>query len=215
MADVDVDPSTTFAITPAVTATVQAPPSFTGVAGAAANAEQYGLAALRLLPPSRLWPTHPDSTLRRLLRAFGAGFARVESRGSELLAEVFPPSTLELLEDWERALGLPDECTPLGETLQVRRARAVAKLTLQASPTAQRFQALAEQLGYEGVTVQDGPGPLEFTVAVPDARVTYFRAGESRCGDPLARFDGPSDLECILNKEKPAHTRLIFSYTGG
>jgi uncharacterized protein YmfQ (DUF2313 family) len=203
-------PSTTTAITVEATP----PPVVSGVAGASATAQEYGRAAVNLLPPSRLWPTRMESSLRRLLAALGARFAAVEARGSMLLAEVYPPSTVELLTDWERALGLPDECTPLGETLQVRRARVVQKLTLKASPTAERFEALAEALGYEGVTVEEGPEPLQFTVSVPAARVTYFRAGESRCGDPLAQFEAPSDLECILAKEKPAHTRLTFAYTG-
>lgn len=180
-----------------------------------ASSEEYGRALLASLPPSRLWPTSAGALLRRLLVALGSRFAVLEARALELLREIYPPSTVEMLSDWERALGLPDECTPLGETLQVRRARVVAKLTELQDPTPARFISIAAALGYDGVTIEDGPRPLEFTVNVPDFRVTYFRAGESRCGDPLADIEAASDLLCILNEEKPAHTRLNFSYTGG
>lgn len=202
--------------TPAISADSQPPPVFTGVAGAAASAtpEQHGRAAMNLLPPSRLWPTQSGALLRLLLVAIGARFAALEARANALLTDIYPPSTVELLPDWERALGLPDECTPLGKTEQERRARVVQKLTLEAKPTAVRFAAIAAQLGYEGVTVEDGPEPRQFTVTVPTGRITWFRAGESRCGDSLASFESATDLECILSKEKPAHTRLNFSYTG-
>jgi len=52
-------------------------------------------------------------------------------------------------------------------------------------------------------------------VGVPGQRLTWFRFGASRCGqDPHLRIARAEDLECILQKLKPAHTRLIFSYTG-
>lgn len=179
-----------------------------------ATREEYGRAALRSLPPGRIWPTEAEADLRQMLDALGALYAAIEARGNALLEDIYPPTTIELLPDWERALGLPDECTELGETLQVRRARLVQKLTVLQSPTPARFISIAEDLGYEDVTISDGPEPRQFTVNVPHARVTLFRAGASRCGDTLATIESAGDLECILQKEKPAHTRLNFSYTG-
>jgi uncharacterized protein YmfQ (DUF2313 family) len=54
-------------------------------------------------------------------------------------------------------------------------------------------------------------------VNVPGARLSWFRcgAGGGRAGqDPHLRIRRADDLECVLHKLKPAHTRLFFSYTG-
>ncbi|MGE0768957.1 MAG: YmfQ family protein [Hyphomicrobiaceae bacterium] len=56
-----------------------------------------------------------------------------------------------------------------------------------------------------------------WTVSVPAARLTWFAvgAGGGRAGqDPHLRIRRAEDLECILQMLKPAHTRLIFDYSG-
>lgn len=53
-------------------------------------------------------------------------------------------------------------------------------------------------------------------VNVPGDRLTWFRCGSSRAGlDPHLTIRRADDLECIMRKLKPAHTNLLFSYTGG
>lgn len=56
-----------------------------------------------------------------------------------------------------------------------------------------------------------------WTVTVTGPRLTRFAvgAGGGRCGqDPLLRIRRADDLECVFKKLKPAHTRLVFHYTG-
>lgn len=54
-----------------------------------------------------------------------------------------------------------------------------------------------------------------WVVTVPGQRLSWFRAGGSRAGqDPHLRIRRADDLECILQKYRPGHTRLIFAYTG-
>lgn len=54
-----------------------------------------------------------------------------------------------------------------------------------------------------------------WVVTVPGERLTWFRFGQSQLGqDPHLTIRRAEDLECILHKLKPAHTNLIFSYTG-
>jgi uncharacterized protein YmfQ (DUF2313 family) len=81
-----------------------------------------------------------------------------------------------------------------------------------------------------GVPVADGElsewpnyglGPIEnryyWTVHVQSARLTWFRAGGGggQCGvDPHLRIGLATDLECLLNRWKPAHTLIIFDYSG-
>lgn len=54
-------------------------------------------------------------------------------------------------------------------------------------------------------------------VTVPDPRLTWFAvgAGGGRAGqDPHLKIRRAEDLECLLQKLKPSHTKLIFDYTG-
>lgn len=177
-------------------------------------AEFYGATARALLPPGRLLSRDPDSTVQGLLLAIGACFEALHTAAVRvLIEELYPPSTIALLPEWERALGLPDACTPIGQTLQERRARVVAKYVLQPRPTLAYLAELATRIGYPDATFEE-TGPYELTVNVPNPRVTYFRCGASRCGDRLGKIDRAEDLECLLNEEKPAHIALVFDYTG-
>ena len=42
----------------------------------------------------------------------------VDSRTSKLINEADPRTVSEMLGDWERNYGLPDECTPIGSTVE-------------------------------------------------------------------------------------------------
>jgi uncharacterized protein YmfQ (DUF2313 family) len=64
-----------------------------------------------------------------------------------------------------------------------------------------------------------GLGPLEnryyLTVHVATAKLTWFRCTSGQCGvDPHLRIGIADDLECLLNRWKPAHTQIIFDYSG-
>ena len=69
-----------------------------------------------------------------------------------------------------------------------------------------------------------GLGPdtnrLYWTVHVHEAKLTWFRVMSGQTGvDPHLRIGLADDLECLLNRWKPAHTQIIFDYsnleTGG
>lgn len=64
-----------------------------------------------------------------------------------------------------------------------------------------------------------GPPTNRFywTVHVDDAKLTWFRVGGGggQTGvDPHLRIGVFDDLECLLNRWKPAHTQIIFDYSG-
>ena len=64
-----------------------------------------------------------------------------------------------------------------------------------------------------------GLGPPEnrfyWTVHVTAASLTWFRCAAGQCGvDPHLLIGLADDLECLLNRWKPAHTQIIFSYSG-
>ena len=52
-------------------------------------------------------------------------------------------------------------------------------------------------------------------VHVRNARLTWFRMAAGQTGiDPHLRIGIASDLECLLQRYKPAHTEIIFDYSG-
>jgi uncharacterized protein YmfQ (DUF2313 family) len=66
---------------------------------------------------------------------------------------------------------------------------------------------------------QLGSAQQRFTwrVSVPGKRLTWFRCGPGggRCGrDSLLRIRRADDLECLLQRLKPAHTVVQFDYSG-
>lgn len=180
-----------------------------------------------LLPTGAAWTRAPDATLTGVLAGLAAEFARLDTRALDLLDEADPRTTLELLDGWERVLGLPDGCTPYLGTLTERRLAVVQKLAGLGGQTPAFFVALAAFIGLPivihefdpdvgtyipGIDVSGGRWRLvwRIDVQVPSGRVR-FRAGTSGAGDRLTE-GGQLDLECIIRRAKPAHTLAIFTY---
>jgi uncharacterized protein YmfQ (DUF2313 family) len=61
-----------------------------------------------------------------------------------------------------------------------------------------------------------GPPANRFywTIHVSSLKVTYFHCNSSQCGiDRLMAFEIASDLECVFDKWKPAHTEIVYDYS--
>jgi len=222
------------------------------------DAEAFTHAFLAKLPLGEIWPRTRGSTLYKVARGLMGVVERWAVRtGRYLISEAFPPTSFDLLPDWERVLGLPEPCLTAAQTLAERRAAVREKL--QRRPGGQSrpyFIDIARRLGYHveepsphalpaelphvvgrqnRVTIREfrpfmfgvsslgnptwrfAPPRMRYVwiVTVPGERLTWFRFGQSRLGqDPHLTIRRAEDLECILHKLKPAHTNLIFSYTG-
>lgn len=184
-----------------------------------------------LLPPGKAWNKEAKSNLTALLGALASGFVRVHQRAERLVLEADPRSTIEMLPEWEANLGLPEICASTTQTLQERVAAVVEKFTRTGGQSRQYFIDIAEKQGYQvqletfkpfiagisrcGDALNGGHDVrLNWRIRVLEARNVYFRTGISRCGERLLTIRRAEDLECILNKLKPAHTNLIFAYEG-
>lgn len=98
----------------------------------AMNGEQYRQQMSQLLPPGTVWARARNSILQRLLRGLSESLYRVDVRADDLYRETDPQQTYELLERWERVLGLPDECTVQGSLTVYERGRAVVSKLVHA-----------------------------------------------------------------------------------
>ncbi|WP_027366927.1 YmfQ family protein [Desulfocurvibacter africanus] len=189
----------------------------------------YGRLLLALLPVGMAWPREDETQLLELCNALGLELSRVEDAAWGLLDEADPQFTVRMLPDWERACGLPDECSRSYEVLQERRAALLAKLTGRGGQSIAYLEEVAAELGYVieiteftpfrfgrasfGQAMTNDQWAFTFRVSAPEVSVTPFRFGRSAFGEPL-RVWGNERLECALNKAKPANTIIIFAYGG-
>jgi len=179
----------------------------------------------KLLPPGGAFNRENNTTLAAVLDAFADEFSRVDARVLALLNDADPRQASELLTDWERVTGLPDDCAGDMDTVEARRKAVAQRLGNLGGQTVAYFVNLAAQAGFT-VTISefkrfqagsDAGDPLTnndwqhtFRVNAPAETVRTFKAG-SRAGEPLASW-GNDALECAINRVKPAHTVVQFAY---
>jgi uncharacterized protein YmfQ (DUF2313 family) len=151
-----------------------------------------------------------------------------------------------LLPDWEQAFGLPDPCFQEPLTIADRQRVLVQRITLLGAQSRAWFIEVSLWLGYHirigeyapwmvGISrcgaTPDEEGHVRWEIAHPEirfywkvhvdkARLSWFRCGSGECGvDPHLIIGLATDLECVLNRWKPAHTLIIYDYsllaTGG
>ncbi len=191
--------------------------------------EQYIRLLKTLFPLGKAWSRASDGVLHKICDAMAAEMVRLDNRASiDLLREIDPSTTFELLPDWERIVGLPDFCTGLlADTLEFRRDDVLRKLSDRGGQSRQFFIDLALVFGYV-VTIQDvlpfrsGRGRSgdrcygvawkhHWIVNSVSFATTVFRSGQSRSGDRLRTWRNDT-LECVFNQKKPSHTKVHFTY---
>lgn len=195
------------------------------------SAADYAAALMKLLPRGRVWPRDAGSTQATAVACFAPAMERVDAAAVQLLADAFPGSTTNLLDEWEASLGLPDPCLGADATLLQRRAQVLSRITDSGGQSAQRFIDFAAQLGFviEITTFapfRTGRSRVGSPLNSPDWsfgwRVTIissetgtensaFRTGQGRMGDRLAAAAaGLNALFCELRRVAPAHTILLL-----
>ena len=193
------------------------------------TSEDYARVLKQLLPPGPAMQFDGAETIEQILMALADSYNAVHDRSCDLLREMIPSSTVEMLPDWERVAGLPDDCDP-GDatTLEARRKALLARLGAVGGQSKDYFIALAALFGFTisiyeynrftaghstcGEALTNDDWHFTWRVKAESLITGRFRAGLGRAGEPLQVF-GNEILECILNKWKPAHTYIIFDYS--
>lgn len=99
-----------------------------------------------LLPKDAYEKAAPQLTAE--LNAEGNQLDAFQASVEALLLEMDPRTTVQLLADWERVYGLPDEGLMAATTIPERQARLTAKVLQTGGMSKPYFQALLEQVGY-------------------------------------------------------------------
>jgi uncharacterized protein YmfQ (DUF2313 family) len=191
------------------------------------GSSDYQQAMLKLLPRGRAWRRDTDSVLVALLGALAPTYVRSNASANQLLVDTLPTTTLNLLPEWEESLGIPDACTPTGQTVAQRQQAVSAKWAARGGQSQAYFIKLALTLGYVttitqftsfkvgmrvGLPIYGAAWDFAWQVNVPTYTPQYFRTGINSTGDALATF-GSTYLQCRLRALAPAHTTVIFNYS--
>ena len=188
-----------------------------------------------LLPAGRAWPEESGTTLDDLVQAIASRVADVDLSDANLLEEIRPNTTFDLLPEWERVAGLPDICSVLGATVTVRRASLLEKLvtkpTLHTSEFVRigrtfgvdivvdeldqtRAVALSAELLMDGVTLDVTGDKWRFVwwITIPTSADVIRLTTISTVKTPFKSVGRNTEMECRLENASPAHTHLEIGY---
>lgn len=158
-----------------------------------------------LLPQGAAWSRDPKANLTKLLSGFAAEYARIDQRSSELINEVLPSNTSEMLTDWERVLDIfsDENLSP-----EQRQQKIIEKLNQRGEQSKSFFIALAASVGFQ----------------ISITEFTPFRVGIKHIGEALTNGEWVFCWEIAINESgsnynslidlitryKPTHTKVSF-----
>lgn len=182
-----------------------------------------------LYPRGPAW-VREKGLVNNLNTSTAAELVKIDSRKDRLIDESDPRTTNEMLSDWERNYGLPDECTPIGSNIERRRNTLVTKINFLGDMRPIAYIAIAKELNYDvdlnewspfvcgssecGSTDMLGGEEIRFVwnFNIYGVSETFFETGLSVCGDPLGAWQDADELICRVNKQKPSHTKVFYFY---
>lgn len=183
----------------------------------------------QLLPPGIALSPEQEETADLLYKT-ARELKQIGELDDVLFKELDPRNSIFLLDETEASLGLPDRCSTGNQTLNERQQAAYYKLTDIGGIRRTRYLNLLKKLGQPDATIERftlnhcendcETGVFEdtewlFTWAVTlkeSSQITEFTC-QSHCDEALSAW-GNTQIECVLNKEKPAYTHLFIKYQG-
>lgn len=176
------------------------------------TANEYADLLGRLLPRGKAWATLLQANgLTLTVKALSYELARAHNRFLDLLDESDPRTTTELIDAWERVLGLPDPCdlSP-PTTLADRRDAAFAALIARGGTQLSILCDVIAAAGYDTFEIQQ-PILLRGDIGKSDQRVY---------DDEWASFwyvwrlttppQGWERLQCLLDRLKHSWTSVVL-----
>ena len=169
--------------------------------------KQYFSAGRKLLPRGPIWK---GRILNQVINGMAKDAVKTDN-DIEILAKNMLPSTCEeLLSDYEKMYGLPDDCTIGEQSLIERKEALLSKTRKKEVPTVAWLKSYAKSMGYY----------------IDIITHKHFICGISKCGDRLGGAIGSirievlnsnhsynkSEFECRLNKILPADVDIFYSY---
>lgn len=187
--------------------------------------EKHADSLANYLPNSRIFSPakfRSDAELRKLLLGLAGELARVEKNISDLYEQRDIRTTTDLIEDWESAVGIPDDIFPGTGSLEERRSHVLIKFTMSVQ-TIEDFRRIGRIFGYRDLTIT----PLS-AISYPPYDVPFYpqQLNESRfivvveganILESVPPYDVPFDIvfgssfiQTLFDKLKPANVKFIY-----
>jgi uncharacterized protein YmfQ (DUF2313 family) len=170
-------------------------------------------ALLACLPPQS-YDRQATSVRREMLLAADQCDA-AEGSLQSLILEQMPDTAGNAFVDWERNYGLPDDCVGgAAAPLSQRRLNLLARIKAKGDLTPAYMLSIAASLGYPSCTITEFSGGLigQWRLNIPISVGVIELTCVMSCDQPLRTW-GNTQLECSINRRKPAHTTVLFAYT--
>lgn len=188
--------------------------------------EQHAQKLADYLPGGRLFRSKniANSNTRKLLLGIAHELFTADGYLRDFQEDIAPSVTIYFISEWEKALGIPDDCFTGNGALDERRRDILIKLASLGVQTAADFVSLAALFGID-VTIESGIAAITFPLTFPvlmfdtekDARFTIIvnstvdAASRFPFTFPITFGDATlGTLECLLTKLKPANCDIIF-----
>jgi uncharacterized protein YmfQ (DUF2313 family) len=162
-----------------------------------------------------------QSVIYRFMKALAVEAKRIDDDIELFIEDIVPSDTEFYIDEWESAVGIPDECFSGTGTDADRRRDIVAKLASLGAQTAQDFEDIAAIFGID-VVVRAGWDVVTFPLTFPILFLDYpkFTIVVEYTVPDSNRFpltfpipfgtDELTFLECLFNKLKPANCVVLF-----
>lgn len=182
-----------------------------------------------LLPPGPAWEHERAPEVHRVLSGLAPEFTRLDASVSALLEEMDAATVRELVPDWERVCGLPDECLGPAQSFEERQRAVRRRLLGVGGQKKAFFEQLAHENGFPDAWVEEHRAPrfgrARFGVARFGTRQQQYiwtmhmgrrraagrRWGVSIWGERFGR-NHAGGIECLIKRHAPAHTLVLFDY---
>lgn len=167
------------------------------------------------------------SNLRKLLLGLAEGFKDVNNNINILVKNGNVKEAEELIELWEKTVGIPDDCLDNSGTLEERRNKILIKFAGLQGTLVEQFEYVVNLLGYSEIQVISGIDKITYPLTYPilyidteeEASFTIVVVLPKELSSqvyPLVypiTYDGIiPQLQCIFDKLKPANVQILYQH---
>ncbi len=170
-------------------------------------------ALLACLPPQSY--DRKATLVRQEMQLLADQFGAAADSLQAIVLEQMPDTSGNAFLDWERNYGLPDDCVGGANAPQSqRRANLLARIKAKGNLSPSYMLSIAAGLGYASCTITEYSGALIGTwrLNIPVSTAVVDLTCGMPCGQPLRTW-GNTQLECAINRRKPANTNVLFAYS--
>lgn len=155
------------------------------------------------------------TTFRKLLRGLAGELFRVNGLIKEYAEQIIPDNTVKFVTEWERAVGIPDDCFKGDGSINDRRRNVLVKLASLGVQTIADFEAIALIFG---IVTQVVPGSASGITTFASKKIERFTIVINLTQPKSFPYTFPITfgddtvtlLECLFRKLKPANCQVLF-----